>query len=49
MPLTFRHFPRSMSALFVGRLPSDCRARELEDFFGKYGRLTRCDIKRGKR
>ena len=35
-------------SLFVGRLAFDCRTRELEDLFGKYGRITRCDIKRGK-
>lgn len=35
-------------SLFVGRLAFDCRPRELEDLFGKYGRITRCDIKRGK-
>ena len=34
-------------ALFVGRLPSDTRHRDLESLFSKYGRLTRCDIKRG--
>lgn len=34
-------------ALFVGRLPRDCRPRELEDLFHKYGRITRCDVKRG--
>lgn len=35
-------------SLFVGRLAFDCRTRELEELFGKYGRITRCDIKRGK-
>ena len=35
-------------SLFVGKLAFDCRTRELEDLFGKYGRITRCDIKRGK-
>lgn len=34
-------------SLFVGRLAYDCRTRELEELFGKYGRLTRCDIKKG--
>lgn len=33
--------------LFVGKLAYDCRQRELEELFGKYGRITRCDIKRG--
>lgn len=36
-------------SLFVGKLAYDCRPRELEELFGKYGRITRCDIKRGKR
>jgi len=36
-----------MSALFVGRLPLDLRPRELEDLFIKYGRISRCDVKRG--
>lgn len=35
------------SCLFIGRLAFDCRTRELEDLFGKYGRITRCDIKKG--
>lgn len=35
-------------SLFVGKLAYDCRTRELEELFGKYGRITRCDIKRGK-
>lgn len=39
----------SGGSLFVGKLAFDCRTRELEDLFGKYGRITRCDIKRGKR
>lgn len=34
-------------ALFIGRIPSDCRPRELEDVFAKYGRINRCDVKRG--
>lgn len=38
----------SGGSLFVGKLAFDCRTRELEDLFGKYGRITRCDIKRGK-
>ncbi|KAG0220000.1 hypothetical protein BGX33_010575 [Mortierella sp. NVP41] len=34
-------------ALFLGRLTPDTRSRDLEDLFGKYGRVTRLDIKRG--
>ncbi|KAG0256945.1 hypothetical protein BG011_004242, partial [Mortierella polycephala] len=34
-------------ALFLGRLTHDTRARDLEDLFNKYGRVTRLDIKRG--
>jgi RNA recognition motif-containing protein len=34
-------------ALFLGRLSQDTRSRDLEDLFGKYGRVTRLDIKRG--
>ena len=35
-------------ALFIGRIPMDTRVRELEDVFIKYGRIIRCDVKRGK-
>jgi arginine/serine-rich splicing factor 7 len=34
-------------ALFIGRIPMDTRVRELEDVFIKYGRIIRCDVKRG--
>ena len=34
-------------ALFIGRIPSDTRSRELEDVFIKYGRIVRCDVKPG--
>ncbi|KAI8367631.1 uncharacterized protein BYT42DRAFT_133601 [Radiomyces spectabilis] len=34
-------------ALFVGRLPRDFRNSELEDVFYKYGKITRCEVKRG--
>jgi len=33
--------------LFVGRLASDTRSRDLEDLFYKFGKITRCDVKRG--
>jgi len=31
----------------LGRISPDTRARDLEDAFGKYGRIVRCDVKRG--
>ncbi|KAI8877254.1 hypothetical protein K501DRAFT_198617 [Backusella circina FSU 941] len=34
-------------SLFVGRLPSDFSERDLEDIFYKYGKISRCDLKRG--
>ena len=37
-----------MSQLFVGRLPRGTRARDLEDIFYKYGKMTRCDVKQGE-
>lgn len=36
-----------LMALFVGHLPFDTRASELEDIFSRYGRITRCEVKRG--
>ncbi|KAI9505776.1 hypothetical protein BX070DRAFT_220758 [Coemansia spiralis] len=33
--------------LFVGRLPREMRTAELESIFEKYGKLSRCDVKRG--
>jgi len=33
--------------LFVGRLPKDVRRNDLEQIFGRYGRVTRCDIRVG--
>jgi len=34
-------------SLWIGRISPDTRARDLEDVFGKYGRIVRCDVKRG--
>ncbi len=31
--------------LFLGGLSKDIRRKDLEDVFGKYGKLIRCDIK----
>ncbi|ORX80901.1 hypothetical protein BCR32DRAFT_17380 [Anaeromyces robustus] len=35
-------------ALFIGRLQTDVRPRDLEDVFYKYGKIQRCDIKHGR-
>ncbi|KAI8325438.1 hypothetical protein GQ54DRAFT_243677, partial [Martensiomyces pterosporus] len=35
------------SQLFIGRLPRDMRSSDLERIFEKFGKLTRCDVKRG--
>ncbi|KAJ3014185.1 UNVERIFIED_CONTAM: hypothetical protein HDU68_000395 [Siphonaria sp. JEL0065] len=34
-------------SLFIGRLPSELKVRDLEDIFQKFGRISRLDIKRG--
>ncbi|KAJ2450674.1 hypothetical protein EV183_004127 [Coemansia sp. RSA 2336] len=36
-----------MSQLFVGRLPRQVQSEDLEKIFEKYGKLSRCDVKRG--
>jgi len=33
--------------IITGRISPETRARDLEDVFGKYGRIIRCDVKRG--
>ena len=33
--------------LFIGRLPHDTMYRDLEDVFMRYGRIRRCNLKRG--
>lgn len=38
----------SQNQLFVGRLPRECKERDLEDIFYRYGKLMRCDVKTGK-
>jgi len=40
-------FATKAMSLFVGRLSSETRSRDLEDLFYKYGKITRCDVKRG--
>lgn len=37
----------SAQQLFIGRLPTGTRSRDLEDIFYKYGKMTRCDVKQG--
>ncbi|CAD5218212.1 unnamed protein product [Bursaphelenchus okinawaensis] len=36
---------RGSGCLYVGNLPPDCRSRDLEDVFHKYGRIKFCDVK----
>jgi len=33
-------------SLWIGRISQDTRSRDLEDVFGKFGRMIRCDVKR---
>jgi len=35
-----------MSELFVGNLNPDIQVRDLENVFGRYGKITRCDLKK---
>ncbi|KAI8096511.1 uncharacterized protein BX664DRAFT_324160 [Halteromyces radiatus] len=35
-------------ALFIGRLPPGIKDYDLEDIFIKYGKITRCEVKKGK-
>lgn len=37
----------SNTRLFVARIARDCRARDLEDLFGRYGRLRDVVVKVG--
>ncbi len=37
--------PRGSTELFLGGLSKDTRRSDLEEVFGKYGRIIRCDIK----
>ena len=36
---------RSESRLYVGNLPPDCREKDIEDLFLKYGKITFVDLK----
>ncbi|KAL7672609.1 hypothetical protein ACOME3_007493 [Neoechinorhynchus agilis] len=38
---------RRGSRLYVGNLPPDCRSRDLDDLFQKFGRINFIDLKRG--
>ena len=33
--------------LFVGRISPNTRTSDLEDAFGKYGKITRCEVRTG--
>lgn len=33
------------NSVYVGNLPNDIRSRDLEDLFGKYGKIKYIDIK----
>ncbi|CAD5224357.1 unnamed protein product [Bursaphelenchus xylophilus] len=33
------------TCLYIGNLPPDCRTRDIEDIFHKYGRIKYCDVK----
>jgi RNA recognition motif-containing protein len=35
-------------ALFVGRVASGARRRDLEDAFSRFGKMIRCDVKEEK-
>jgi len=37
-----------MSRVFLGNLPSDCRVRDIEDFFREFGKVRNVLIKHGK-
>ena len=39
---------RDSAQLFIGRLSKATRQRDLENVFGDYGRMLRCDLKFGK-
>ena len=39
---------REGTRIFIGNLPHDCRERDLEKFFSKYGRIRNIFIKNGK-
>ena len=40
--------PRGDSKVFLGNLPSDCRVRDIETFFEKFGKVRNVLIKQGK-
>ena len=34
--------------LFIGRLPRNVSEKTVEDKFGQYGKMVRCDVKQGQ-
>ncbi|PIO55522.1 hypothetical protein TELCIR_23090, partial [Teladorsagia circumcincta] len=39
---------RDETRVYVGNLPPDCREKDLEDIFAKYGKVRFIDIKGGR-
>lgn len=39
--------PDENGRVYVGNLPSECDQREIEEEFEKFGKIKRCDVKRG--
>ena len=39
---------KSNTSIFVGKLPHDCREKDLEEEFGKYGKIKDIDFKRNR-
>jgi len=38
----------SYNSIFVGKLPFGCREKDLEEEFGKYGRIKDIDFKKNR-
>jgi len=36
---------RDSKVLYVGNLPADIRSKDIEDLFGKYGKIEMVDLK----
>ncbi|VDM69499.1 unnamed protein product [Strongylus vulgaris] len=39
---------REETRIYVGNLPADCREKDIEDVFAKYGKIRFVDIKGGR-